>query len=276
MAKLSLGSINVKAATKVGAQVAPPAGTGLPDWMKRGKAAGDMLAKADAEYELRKQDSQRAWRFRLKVGEEASITFLDGTIIDESSNEGDIAGMLDCPTFLEHEVELGGRYQPFVCTEQFESGEPCPICRTGSKPYIVALFTVIDHRSFTSNKGKVYENEKRILAARSETLKKLLRKARKLEGSLVLCTFEVSRSGDKTPRVGDEFEFVRRWTKEEFVEAFPSLGQDGYGPLDYGKEAPIHTPEELIKLGVGAPGTSINTVSGNSPIAAAAGTEDEL
>ncbi len=141
------------------------------------------------------------WRFWLKPGEEATITFVDGDLSPE--------GFLLPPRFYEHNLYLNGKHNNmFVCPEKTspESGEKCPICEDPQeRPSLVALFTVIDHRVFLSKENKQITNRPKLFVAKTQTVEMLNKLAAKL-GGLSGQTFDVSRStSEKSPSVGDLF-----------------------------------------------------------------------
>lgn len=150
-------------------------------------------------------------RFFLKKGESRKIIFL---------TNGD-----DSPCIWEHEVLVDGRYQTVTCLKSAE-GQQCPLCEQAEKigkgrRYSAMFFTILDTTEWTDKGGKTHSNEKKMLVAKKDIVSKIKRKKEKLEkdgSSLRGAVFEVFRSNsDKSPRVGDEFEFSGVVNLEEYA-----------------------------------------------------------
>ena len=97
-----------------------------PSWAFTGQQAEDVLSNAAKEQEIRYEDSKKARRFWVVLGETKSITFVDGL---KHPKGYDLPFM-----FMEHDVTLyiGGNKQrkQFTCL-----GKECPLCAQGNKPY---------------------------------------------------------------------------------------------------------------------------------------------
>lgn len=221
-------------------------------FLKKGTAAKAAVDEAEAKAELAKAEAGRLWRFFLKDGADAQITFLDGELDD--------AGMLDTPVFWEHTLYTAGDVKNYVCTAEEDQTQPCPICESGDKPSLVQVFTIIDHRPHTiqrgPNAGKVIPHSIKLLVAKPGT-RKLLAKIASKRGGLTGCTFDVSRTGDKSPAVGDQFDFVTKATSYEEIAAKYDLPVDLVKAADYDEEIRYIEPEELIKAGVGKAPTGV-------------------
>lgn len=220
-----------------------PAKSGAVGWMKKGKAAHQAFQEEEAKAEKAKAEAGKLFRFWMPPDEERKITFLDGELDEE--------GMLDIPMFYEHRVRLNGDWKTFVCVSE---EEPCPICEKGdSRASLVGVMTVIDHTPYKiksgPNAGKTIKNSRKLFVATRQTIKKLAKKAAK-QGGLAGCTFEVSRTSDKDPSVGSDFEFLERCTADELVAKY-DLKEEDVSPADYSHEITYHSAEELVKLGVG-------------------------
>ncbi len=139
-------------------------------FLKTGAASQALAKKQAQEAEQRKLEQGKLFRFWLKEGEEARITFVDGDLAPE--------GYLTPPRYYEHNLFLQGQWNNFfVCPEKTnpEAKDSCPICEGDEKPYMVALFTVIDHRTIhgTKDKTKIYKDTKKILAAKPQSFELL-------------------------------------------------------------------------------------------------------
>jgi hypothetical protein len=223
-------------------------------WLKTGTASANLAKQDEAEKALQNEQKGLLWRFGLKDKEEARITFVDGDLSPE--------GFLVPPRYYEHHIQVNGQWGHFfVCPEKTipEAGHKCPICAQGDKPALVALFTIIDHREFTTKAGKKIKDQKRLLVAKPVSMEMLTKIAVK-RGGLAGATFDVTRMGDKSASIGSMFDFVEKnpiaalqatFTEEVEVNGVKKT-QTLFTPADYEKEVVFRTPEELLKAGVGA------------------------
>ena len=179
------------------------AGGKAPSWLLSGSAAQAVAKEHSDAAEERKADRDKSWRFYLKPDNEARLFFLNGDII----TEGDNKGSFDIDFVEEHAVRPNGSKVPkfYVC---ISSTETCPLCESGNFAAFVGLFAVIDTTKFTNKEGKVFQNKKKILAAKGQSIKKLAKKAQIAGGSLAGVVMDVSRSDSRSATVGDEFEIV--------------------------------------------------------------------
>lgn len=228
-------------------------------FLKTGAASAQMAKQAAVEQEQRKEGAGKLYRFWLKENEEARITFVDGELTAE--------GFLCPPRYYEHNLFLNGSWNNFfVCPEKTnpDSKDSCPLCESPDRPTLVALFTIIDHRQFTSvkDKTKVFKNTKKLLVAKPQTFE-LLNKIAIKRGGLAGCTFDTSRVGDKSASVGSMFDFVEKKPIEELKALYvvekidPKTNQKvkvvNFTPADYEKEIVYRTGDDLRKLGLGKP-----------------------
>jgi hypothetical protein len=235
---------------------APAKKTGGLSFLKKGKEAKQALQHEEAKAQQAKEEKGKLWTFYIKEDDEKTITFLDGEL--------DADGFLDVPMFYQHTVFHDGKWQDFVCTED---NEPCPLCAAGERSTLVGVLTCIDHSEHTikngPNKGEVIKDTKKLYVAKRGTLKLLQKQAEKRDG-LTGATFEVSRTGDKSPNVGNMFEFVQKHSMAELQEHF---GKDDKGnevaePADYEHEITYRPAEELLKLGLGKATQGIGSEKG--------------
>lgn len=230
-------------------------------WYVRGDAVAEEVAKEDLRVEEEQASRGKMFRFWLEKGDEAPITFVDGNLTDK--------GVLDSFMFREHSLMINGRWgNNFVCVSE---QEPCPICDGGDKPSLVGVFTIIDHRDYTSKKGNVYSNTRKLLVAKRNTFKLLQREASK-HGGLAGCRFDVSRIGDQSPRVGDVFSFTEKGDPVALAQTYtydvidPQTKKksvaSSFVAADYGEEIRYLSAAELRKLGFGKG----SPIGGESPI----------
>lgn len=255
-----------KGASKSAAKAAPSkpvasAATEAPkkSWFKTGNAVQDALAEEDKRIAKKVEESKKMWRFYLKEGETARITFVDGDLTE--------AGILNVFAFREHQLNINGDWKNwFPCTSE---QEPCPICESGHDPALVGMMTIIDHREVQGKKG-VYKDLPRLFVAKRKTIVQLQSLAVIAKG-LAGCTFDVSRGGDGTPNVGDSFTFIKKDTLTALGKQYMKKDAKGkpiniFVPANYENEVTYLTAAELRKKGFG----------GKTPIGAETGlTEGE-
>lgn len=215
-------------------------------FMKKGKAAQEAMAKEEHKAEQKAKGT--VMRFWLPKDKDGCITFLDGDLKD---------GMLDIPFYYEHQVNMNGSWNNhFICTQD---EEPCPVCEGGHSPSYVGVFTVIDHSEYVSKKdGKTYKDQVRLLVAKRDSIKTLQKLAEK-RGGLRGCKFDVSRTGDKSPSIGNVFDFTEKLTNAQLTKLYTVKGADGKvfdksKPLNYEELlVGMYMPaKELRKLGFGS------------------------
>lgn len=231
-------------------------------WMKQGEASKALVQKEAVALELRKEESGKLYRFFMSEGEAAALTFVDGDLSPE--------GFLLPPRFYEHNVKIHGKFgNTFVCPEQTDPSlkQKCPLCEGGDRPYLAALFTVIDHRSFPSTKeaGKTYANTRKLLVVKPESFEMLNKLAIEHNG-LIGARFEVARSGDRSAAIGSAYTFVNKTPVAELEVKYtrtytPKDGEEttvcDFTVADYEAEITFRSEEELRLLGFGK-----NAVSG--------------
>ncbi|CAA2141444.1 hypothetical protein [Hyphomicrobium sp. ghe19] len=237
-------------ASKSAAASVPQSGFKKPStpvgFLKKGAAAKEAFSNEEAKAEMAKAELGKMWRFRMQDGQDRRITFLDGDL--------DAEGMLDVNMFYEHTIRINGNWQNFICTAETDTSQPCPLCESGDRPSFVAVMTVIDHSEHTiekgPNAGKVIKNQRRLFVCKRNTIKQLTKLAAK-RGGLAGCTFDVSRTGEKEPAVGNQFDFVEKFESYDEIAAKYGLELDDVQPANYAEELKYRSPEELIELGVG-------------------------
>ena len=168
----------------------------LPDWMVGAGLDTDMTGDP-------RLDAGKNVRFWMPKGTERKVIFL---------TDGDRAKVL-----WEHQVRLAGKWQNWAtCLEPLRCR--CGLCDwSNAKGEFgrskVACFTVIDCAEFKGKDGKVRSNLKKLLCAKKDTAEIVKRKwqSRREDGqSLRGAMFKVFRTNsEKSPAVGDDFEFVK-------------------------------------------------------------------
>lgn len=230
------------AKTETAHDVAP----GKMSWMKRGQDAKVAAAHEAAKDEQAALERGKLWDFWLVPGDSKIITFLDGNL--------DADGMLDIMFYYQHLIRLNGEMENFVCTAEADQTQPCPICEKGDKPSYVGVMTVIDHTPYTVKKGKnagnIIVNSRKLFVAKKTTIQLLTTLAKK-RGGLQYATFDVSRTDDKKPAVGDVFDFTEKFTSAGLLAKKYDLKPEDVAPGNYEEEITYRSPDQLLELGVG-------------------------
>jgi hypothetical protein len=208
-------------------------------FLKKGKEAHKALQEADAAAEIRA--AQRGVRrFWVPKDGEANVTFLDGGLTSD--------GLLDTTSFNEHRMKINGSWRNyFPCVAQYE---PCPLCQMdNNQPSLVSLFTVIDHGKYTDRNGKLHQHERKLFVAKRDTIKRLQKLAAK-RGGLTGWQVSISRTGDRSPEVGTDFDFIEKRDPADFVKSLKLKPEDVL-PFNYEEVITYYTGDELRKLGFG-------------------------
>lgn len=233
-------------------------------WLKQGAASAEAAKQAEVQAEIRKEEQNKMFRFFVKEGAETMVTFIDGALDPKE-------GVLVPPRYYEHNLFLNNKWGNFfVCPQETAPhlGEGCPICAGKSPPpSLVSLFTVIDHGEYQSKKdtSKVYKDTRKLFVAKAGTME-ILQKIAAKRGGLAGATFDISRTGEKSPSVGTMFDFVKKTPIADLQKLYVTESVDPktnikmkktyFVPADYEKEIVFRTAEELNKLGFGAPSVS--------------------
>lgn len=156
---------------------------------------------ADAVKQERRSDfttyaPDRVW---IPAGQSREMVFVDDAAI----------------SFEEHNAKINGNWKNWMtCAAPItDEGEPecCKILGRDTR-YRVTMLTVVDCSKWTDKKGNVHQYEVKVLPAKYKTAQKLERKSGDLakEGkTLIGRLYKVVRETDKSPAVGDEYEFSR-------------------------------------------------------------------
>jgi hypothetical protein len=174
------------AGKKKSASTAEPAG-----WFQSG---WDATEEEETRQEQRRANQQQERRFFLttkKPNNEANIIFWE----DQPFN------------VREHEFMIDGDWQNKVYKTCL--GPDCPFCTSGNRAYFISYFSVCDTRSWQSKRdpSKKGSNDMKLFGAKSQSATILRKLAEKHNGSLAMCKFSASRTGKKSPRTGDLFQY---------------------------------------------------------------------
>jgi hypothetical protein len=214
----------------------PPKQKANLKFIKRGTAATAAIVKEEKRVE---QKMNQLYGFWMKPNSDTSITFVDGNLDGE---------VLDIPFIYQHHLNMNGKWGNFfICTQEVE---PCPICEGGNTPSFVGVLTIIDHTEFQSKRdGLMKKDQIRLFYAKRDTIKQLQKLAAK-RGGLAGCTFEVSRTGDKSPSTGNQFDFVDKKTPAQMKAVFgDKANQPDYDKILAGM---FISAKDLRKMGFGS------------------------
>lgn len=217
-----------------------------------GNAGASVMAQEVEQKKAQMKSNDGMWRFYMKCGEEARVTFIDGELDDW--------GVVSAFFFPQHTIFAGGKkYLNFVCIRDQET---CPFCESGNKYDRVAALTIIDHREYASKKdpGKIFSDQKRLFICKPRTWEKIQFFGAK-RGGIAGCTFDLRRSSDaKSPNVGDEWDFVEKNDVADLRNYYSSLdSEDGtpyFSPAKYREEITYFTQKELADMGYATPSTA--------------------
>lgn len=225
-----------------------------PGFLKTGKALAAAQEAEETKAALRAESFGKMFRFYIplkRLNEDIYITFVDGNL--------DSDGVLDNPGWHEHDLKVNGKRMQFVsCCDD----EPDPLMEMGKEPVFVRGFTIIEHdpvdkdgKPFKGKDQKVVKHRMRPFVAKQTTMK-LLQKLAAVQGGLAGCTFAITRTGDRTPSVGDVFIPQQKNTLKD-IRA--SLMEDGISAeeakkmttsIDWNEELVYHSAAELKKMGI--------------------------
>ena len=216
--------------------------------------------KKDAEIAKALRDKDKIFRFFLKKGGKTTLTFIDGDL-----NEN---GILAPPRYYEHSLYLNGSWGHFfICPKETKPSEKdfCPICQSGDKPTLVAVFSVIDHSIFIGKNDKKYQHTKKLLVVKPGSFDILAHHATK-RGGLATARFEVLRAADdKSPSIGSSFDFEEKLPLKQLQATYltdpqpdPKTGKKpaqttNFTPFDYEEILEWRSGQELADLGLGKP-----------------------
>ena len=246
-AKAGLPAANKAAPQEIAQQPAPQ---GVVSWMKTGKAAVDAIKEEEAKAQLRAEESKLLRRFWLKNGDEARITFLDGSLDKDGNLSPD-------HRMHEHNVYLNGEWTQIMCTRGLDDSGPCPVCEStmdGNVPYFAAFWTIINHTPYViqngPNKGKTLVNRKALYIAKTETIGQLTKIAMK-RGGLAGLTIDVSRTGEMSARCGNQLDVQEQWKDWNAFRQKYDLKPEDITPANYEAEIKYRDRATLIALGIG-------------------------
>lgn len=179
-------------------------------WFHTGADAEAVAESMETQRKERQNRSQRWYIPKKKIDVPLALTFLD-------TNRSPFDYKLPF-SFLEHNVDMGkangGWKNWFTCL-----GKVCPICKSGSQPYLASAYTIIDHGEWSDNSGNVHKDEIKLFVCKSQVQKQLRRLAEVKDG-LRGWRVDVTRTGDKSANTGDSFLPLERTDPGDDVQPF--------------------------------------------------------
>ncbi len=200
-------------------------------FLKKGAKAQEALKAAELEAEKK---ANMPFKFFLKQDTDTVVTFLDGELNED--------GFLELITYNQHTFQHNGNWVDYVCVSD---EEPCPLCEASKPSTLVSIFSVFDHTVFTKKDGEVINGSIKLFIAKRATVK-ILQKIASKRGGLAGCTFDVSRTGEKSASVGTLFDY----TEKEDVQDF--MNKHKLKILDYENVLPYVPASDLRKVGFGS------------------------
>lgn len=119
--------------------------------------------------------------------------------------------------FKEHQAKINGNWRNWITClgPLMDANEVAPCCSSlGSESaYNVSLLTMVDCSKWTDKKGTSHQYELKLYPAKYKTVQKLVGKNKRQiddgRGPMTGKLYRVVRETDKSPAVGDEFEYIR-------------------------------------------------------------------
>jgi hypothetical protein len=194
--------------------------TGGGGWFQSGyDAVGEEVARRDKQQEEWANQTRRFWmpekdRETHKTVV-APVLFVDGIPF----------------TYREHGFYIDGSWKNWQ-TCLVGTGSKCPYDEAGNKNYFVGAYTVLDGREWVSKDKTVHKWDMCLYPAKGDALKALKILAEARGNDLAGCLFRVSRSGDKSPSVGNVFDFVERLPTKKITIKFTGMAPREITVLD--------------------------------------------
>lgn len=203
--------------------------------------------------------SSRVFRYRIAVGAPAQeITFLDAENIDITINGESLTVpgpirlneyRVTVPKGLQLDpgtqrafdlcLERLGFYQGGWSNFSTQPTEGVDVLRDHERAAPMVMMTVIDHSEYRAKNGKTYKDDIKLFAMkRNSPAWGIIQRQLQRRGSLRGCKFLVERHGDKSPAVGNSFEFIEQHSD---IDSLPQ-------PLDYGKVLEPKSQDDLKRL----------------------------
>lgn len=167
-------------------------------------------------------------RFWMKAGTSTQLVFID-----------------DEPACIhEHSPKINGSWKNwFTCLKDSnpEDAACCELIGADTRHY-VGYLTVVDCSEWKDTKGNVHQFEIKLLPAKLKALKLLQTKKEGRDNRLAGRVYRVSRTDDKSPGIGNDYEFDRDADLEKLFQAVNYKGKKLRDLMRSDK------PEELARI----------------------------
>ena len=183
---------------------------------------------------------RRHW---MKAQETKQILFIDGSPEDKKMFDRKYCAPF---CYFEHQVPLlrgsrtdwGNFYTCLHGREHPKTGERmrCVICESkdvDAKRYYVGLYTIVDMTGYVDKNGQQQGVGRMMILPAKKRLLKTLQRHQNRQGSLRGCLYDVYRTGKKVANTGDDWQFIRKLSEDEIMEACNAKSPEDTYPFDY-------------------------------------------
>lgn len=166
----------------------------------------------------------------------------------------------------EHNPKIDGSFRNWITCVKGIYDEAICCDEMGEKTrYYVGYYTVVDCSKWTDKKGNTYQYEVKFLPAKLKTLKKFKRKKEDRiaagAGGLAGCLYKATREDEKSPNVGDEFEFTRTVDMEKLFQVANYKGKKLSDLFAKASDQPNQDRlRKIFNIKVGADGKVVNEI----------------
>ena len=192
----------------------------MGDWFKTGWEASSEVEKETESDSGSGGGGYQPVRFWMPAETTKRIMFLDDELFQ----------------FYEHSVKINGNWRNyFICRLKNKIDQSCALCDldTGKDSpinrYYIGFLTIADFSRWESNKGKVYQYDRKLYGVKLGSQKrpgpmKKIKRLRERHGGLTGCVFDVYREGTQSSTVGDEFSLVEKVEPKDIPEYARKMG----------------------------------------------------
>jgi hypothetical protein len=205
--------------------------SGVHQFLLTGKKAE---AARKQEKQERRQDSNAFYRFHLKNGEDAEVTFVD---TPKAYN-------------WEHSAKIGKYFRNFTCIVEWDA---CAGCETGSNRSLTLAATIINHSTYVNKKGKKVKNRKQLIVFKGKARKHIEKIIARRGGDITHCRFLFSRGDSETEcGTGEYFEYLKKVKEAKLLAMKPSdsrmTDEEWLSPINYHEALKPLTAKEMRQM----------------------------
>jgi hypothetical protein len=149
----------------------------------------------DVEKEAKKTRVFTPFRFWMKPNTKTKLTFVN-----------------DLPfSFFEHQLKINGKWQNFFTCKRKE----CPLCKAGNTANKMYAWVVVDHTTWTDNKGNQHQDEVRLFVCKAKPALRMQKLREKNDGLRGL-RVEIERVGEGfSYSTGDQIDADEKYSEEK-------------------------------------------------------------